>query len=191
MAGMLGRFDPELADLTRREEARQRATINLIASENFASPLTAGMEGSIWANKNVEGYPGKRFVAGCELADRVEVLAIDRAKQLFGAEHANVQAMSATIGNIAIMNALLSPGDTILSMELTHGGHLSHGAKFHYSGKVFKAVHYGVNRETETIDLDDVRALAQQHRPRMIICGCSSYPRVIDYAGFARSPHSR
>lgn len=184
-ADMLDAFDPEMAALTRAERKRQLTTINLIASENFASPYATCLEGSIWANKNGEGYPGKRFVAGCELADRVESIAIERAKALFGCEHANVQAMSATIGNVAIMNALLKPGGTILSMELTHGGHLSHGATFHYSGKAFRAIHYGVDRTTERIDMEQVRALAQQHQPQMVICGCSSYPRTIDYAAFA------
>ncbi len=185
VADTLERFDPELAELTSREEERQLSTINLIASENFASPWTLCMEGSIWANKNVEGYPGKRFVAGCELADQVENLAIERAKALFHAEHANVQPMSATVGNVAVMSALLKPGDTILSMELTHGGHLSHGAKFHASGKAYEVVHYGVSRETEQIDMAEVRKLAQERRPRMIVCGCSSYPRLIDFAAFA------
>ena len=184
-ADLLEPFDPEMAALTRQERERQLCTINLIASENFASPYATCLEGSIWANKNGEGYPGKRFVAGCELADRVEAIAIERAKMLFGCEHANVQPMSATIGNVAILNALLQPGDLILSMELTHGGHLSHGAKFHYSGKAFRAIHYGVERATERIDMEQVKSLAREHRPRMIICGCSSYPRTIDYAGFA------
>lgn len=182
---VFGQFDPEMAILSQKEEERQRSTINIIASENFASPLATFLEGGIWANKNSEGYPGKRYVAGCELADAVENLAIERLKELFQCEHANVQAMSATVGNVAIMNAVLQPGDTILSMELSHGGHLSHGASFHYSGKTFKAVHYGVNRETEQIDMDEVRKLALEHRPKMIICGTSSYPRLIDYAGFA------
>lgn len=183
-ADLLEPFDPEMAALTRQERERQLSTINLIASENFASPYAACLEGSIWANKNGEGYPGKRFVAGCELADRVEAIAIERAKALFGCEHANIQSMSATIGNVAILNALLKPGDVILSMELTHGGHLSHGAAFHYSGKAFKAVHYGVDRATERIDMEQVSSLAREHRPKMIICGCSSYPRTIDYAAF-------
>ena len=184
-ADLLEAFDPEMAALTRQERERQLSTINLIASENFASPYASCLEGSIWANKNGEGYPGKRFVAGCALADRVEAIAIERAMRLFGCEHANVQAMSATIGNVAILNALLKPGDLILSMELTHGGHLSHGAKFHYSGKAFRAMHYGVDRATERIDMAQVAALARAHRPKLIICGCSSYPRTIDYAAFA------
>lgn len=183
-ADLLDHFDPEMASLTRQERERQLSTINLIASENFASPYATCLEGSVWANKNGEGYPGKRFVAGCELADRVEALAIERAKALFGCEHANVQSMSATIGNVAIMNALLEPGDLILSMELSHGGHLSHGAKFHYSGKAFNAIHYGVERATERIDMDEVKSLAREFRPKMIICGCSSYPYTIDYVAF-------
>lgn len=181
---LLSKFDPELIDLTQKETERQRTTINLIASENCVSPLVACLEGSIWANKNSEGYPGRRYVAGCELADKVENLAIDRLKELFQCEHANVQSMSATVGNVAILNAVLKPGDTILSMELSHGGHLSHGAPFHYSGKMFNVVHYGVARETEKIDLGQVRKLAQQHQPKMIICGTSSYPRLIDFAAF-------
>jgi glycine hydroxymethyltransferase len=184
-ADLLEPFDPEMAALTRQERERQLSTINLIASENFASPYASCLEGSIWANKNGEGYPGKRFVAGCELADRVEAIAIERAKMLFGCEHANVQSMSATIGNVAILNALLQPGDLILSMQLTHGGHLSHGAKFHYSGRAFRAIHYGVERGTERIDMAQVKSLALEHRPKLIICGCSSYPRTIDYAAFA------
>lgn len=183
---VLGKFDPEMTMLAKQEEERQRSTINIIASENFASPLSTCLEGGIWANKNAEGYPGKRFVAGCELVDRVENLAIERLKELFQCEYANVQAMSATVGNVAIMNAVLKPGDTILSMELSHGGHLSHGASFHYSGKTFNAVHYGVNRETEQIDMDEVRRLAIEHKPKMIICGTSSYPRLIDYAAFSK-----
>ncbi|TWH45801.1 serine hydroxymethyltransferase [Sporomusa sp. KB1] len=182
---VLGKFDLEMTMLAKQEEERQRSTINIIASENFASPLSTCLEGGIWANKNAEGYPGKRFVAGCELVDRVENLAIERLKELFQCEYANVQAMSATVGNVAIMNAVLKPGDTILSMELSHGGHLSHGASFHYSGKTFNAIHYGVNRETEQIDMDEVRRLAIEHKPKMIICGTSSYPRLIDYAAFS------
>lgn len=182
---ILEKFDPEMAILAKQEEERQRSTINIIASENFASPLSTCLEGGIWANKNAEGYPGKRFVAGCELVDRVENLAIERLKELFHCEYANVQAMSATVGNVAIMNAVLKPGDTILSMELSHGGHLSHGASFHYSGKTFNAVHYGVNRDTEQIDMNEVKRLAVEHKPKMIICGTSSYPRLIDYAGFS------
>lgn len=182
-------FDPEMAELTLAEEERQKKTLSLIASENYASPLAAGLEGGIWADKNAEGYPHGRFVAGCELADRVEDLCRERMCQLFGAEHANVQAMSATIANVCVERALLKPGDTILSMGLDQGGHLSHGAKFHFSGKTYNAVFYGVNPETETIDMDEVERLAKEHRPQMIVCGCSSYPRAIDYKRFAEIAH--
>jgi len=181
---LIERFDPEIASLVREEEERQLRTLSLIASENYASPLAVGLEGSILANKNAEGYPGARFVAGCELVDQIEQLAVERAKKLFGAEHANVQSMSATIGNVAVLRALLKPGDTILSMELNQGGHLSHGARFHYSGKQYNAVFYGLNPETERIDMEQVAALAREHRPRLIICGASSYPRLIDYRAF-------
>ena len=178
-------FDPELAALIEMEDQRQRQTVNLIASENFASPIATALEGCIFSNKNAEGYPGRRYVAGCKYADAVEELAIKRVKELFGCEHANVQGMSATIANVALLHAVLSPGDTFLTMGLADGGHLSHGAKFHVSGKIYNAVHYGVDRETETIDLEKVAELAAIHRPKLIICGASSYPRTIDFAGFA------
>ena len=177
-------FDPELASLVENEEKRQLQTLCLIASENYVSPLAAGLEGSVYANKNAEGYPGRRFVAGCELADRVENLAIERIKNLFGCEHVNMQVMSATVGNVAILRALLKPGDTILSMELNQGGHLSHGAGFHLSGQDYKVFHYGLNPETEEIDMDQVKKLAVEHKPQLIICGASSYPRQIDYQRF-------
>lgn len=182
---MLERFDPVMAKLLQQEEDRQRNTLGLIASENYASPLATFLEGSVFTNKNTEGYPGRRFVGGCEFADEVENLAIERLKQLFGCEHANLQAANATIGNISILHGLLKQGDTILSMSLSHGGHLSHGAAFHVSGKMFNVVQYGVSQETERIDLEEVKQLAQQHNPKMIICGASSYPQLIDYAGFA------
>lgn len=184
------RFDPEMAELTLKEEERQMKTLCLIASENYASPLAAGLEGSIWTDKNAEGYPAGRFVAGCELADRVENLAKERIARLFGVDHVNVQAMSATVGNVAILRALLQPGDTILSMELDQGGHLSHGAKFHYSGKMYNVVYYGLNRETEMIDMEQVEYLANEHHPKLVICGASSYPRQIDYKRFGEIAHS-
>lgn len=177
-------FDSEMADLTLQEEDRQRETLCLIASENYASPLAAGLEGSIWTDKNAEGYPGARFVGGCELADRVENLAKERIAKLFGAEHVNVQSLSATVGNVAILRALLQQGDTILAMDLDQGGHLSHGAKFHYSGKIYNSVFYGLNKETEEIDMEQVEHLAKEHQPKVIICGASSYPRQIDYKRF-------
>ncbi len=184
------RFDPEMANLTLEEEERQRGSLCLIASENYVSPLAVGLEGSIWANKNAEGYPGRRFVAGCRLADTLENLAKDRIKKLFGCEHVNVQAMSATIANVAILRALLSPGDTVLSMELAQGGHLSHGARFHYSGKMHRFVFYGLNEKTEKIDMEQVTRLAREHRPKLIICGTSSYPRQVDYKRFGEIARS-
>lgn len=177
-------FDPEMAQLVIDEEQRQLDTLCLIASENYASPLALGLEGSVFANKNAEGYPTNRFVAGCELANKVENIAIERIRELFGCEHVNIQSMSATISNVAILRALLKPGDTILSMELNQGGHLSHGAPFHYSGKMYNVVQYGLNKDTEEIDMEQVERLAKEHKPQMIICGTSSYPRLVDYKRF-------
>ncbi len=187
---LVAQFDPEMARLVAAEERRQRDTVNLIASENYASPLALALEGSIFANKNAEGYPGKRFVAGCEHADAVERLAVARLKDLFGCEHANVQAMSATIANVALLGTVLEPGDRLLGMRLADGGHLSHGAEFHLSGKTFKAVHYGVDRQTERIDMDRVADSAKRHRPKLIVCGGSAYPRAIDYAAFGEIARS-
>ncbi len=187
---LVAQFDPEMARLVAAEERRQRDTVNLIASENYASPLALALEGSIFANKNAEGYPGKRFVAGCEHADAVEQLAVARLKDLFGCEHANVQAMSATIANVALLGTVLEPGDRLLGMRLADGGHLSHGAEFHLSGKTFKAVHYGVDRQTERIDMDRVADSAKRHRPKLIVCGGSAYPRAIDYAAFGEIARS-
>lgn len=181
---LLDIFDPEMASLLHREEKRQFETIGLIASENVASPLSTCMEGSVFTNKNMEGYPGKRFVGGCELADQAELLALERVKKVFGAEHANIQSGNATIANCAVLTGLLERGDTFLGLTLDNGGHLSHGAKFHYSGREFNALHYGVNRETERIDMDQVRQMALEHHPKLIVTGASSYPRMIDYAGF-------
>ena len=181
---LIKKFDPEIANLTIEEEARQLETLCLSASENYASPVTIGMEGTVWANKNAEGYPGRRFAGGCELADKIEKIAIERCKELFGCEYVNIQSMSSTLSNVAVLRALLKPGDTILSMELNQGGHLSHGAKFHYSGKMYNVVQYGLNPETETIDMDQVEKLAKEHKPQVIICGTSSYPRTVDYKRF-------
>lgn len=181
---LIKKFDPEIAKMTVDEEQRQLDTLCLIASENYSSPLTVGMEGTVWANKNAEGYPGRRFAGGCEIADQVERLAVERCKELFGCEHANVQSMSSTLSNVAVLRALLKPGDTILSMELNQGGHLSHGAGFHYSGKTYHVVQYGLNPETEVIDMDQVERLAKEHKPQLIICGTSSYPRKVDYKRF-------
>lgn len=181
---LLDRFDPEMASLLHQEERRQYETIGLIASENVVSPLASCLEGSVFTNKNTEGYPGKRFVGGCQLADQAELLALERVKRVFGAEHANIQSGNATIANMAVLYGLLEPGDTFLGMTLDNGGHLSHGAKFHFSGREFHAFHYGVNRETERIDIDQVRQIAREHRPKLIVTGASSYPRTIDYAAF-------
>lgn len=177
-------FDPEISDLIDAEENRQRRTISLIPSENFASPMPAELEGCVFSNKNAEGYPGNRFVAGCEFADQIENIAIARIKEMFGCEHANVQGMSATVANVALLQAFLKPGDTILAMGLEHGGHLSHGASFHISGKLYNVVNYGVRRDNETIDMEEVESLAKAHNPAMIICGASSYPRLIDFRAF-------
>lgn len=183
---LLDIFDEEMSKLLHSEEKRQFETIGLIASENVASPLSTCLEGSVFTNKNTEGYPGKRFVGGCENADAAEQLAIKRAKELFGAEHANIQSGNATIANMAVLTALLKPGETVLGMNLSDGGHLSHGASFHYSGKNFKGIHYGVSEDTEMIDLNEVRRLALEHKPKVIVCGASSYPRRIDYEGFRK-----
>lgn len=182
----LKEFDPEIADLLRKEEIKQRKTIGLIASENVASPLSMCLEGSIFTNKNTEGYPGKRYVGGTENEDKVELIAIDRLKKLFGCGHANLQSGNATIANSAVFMGLLQPGDTVLSMSLNDGGHLSHGAKFHFSGKFYNIIQYGVRPEDEYIDMKMVRKLATEHKPKMIVCGASAYPRLIDYAEFRR-----
>lgn len=177
-------FDPEIAELLQKEEVKQRKSIGLIASENVASPMSVCLEGSIFTNKNTEGYPGKRYVGGTENQDKIELLAIERLKTLFGCGHANLQSGNATIANSAVFMALVNPGDTVLSMGLNDGGHLSHGAKFHFSGKFYNVIQYGVSKEDEYIDMKQVRQLALEHRPKMIVCGASAYPRLIDYKAF-------
>ena len=177
-------FDPEMAELLRQEEIKQRKTIGLIASENIASPLSTCLEGSIFTNKNTEGYPGKRYVGGTAIEDQIERMAIERLKQVFGCEHANLQSGNATIANSAVFMGLINPGDVVLSMSLNDGGHLSHGAKFHFSGKFYNIKTYGVDKESECIDLSQVRQKALKYQPKMIICGGSAYPRQIDYKGF-------
>jgi glycine hydroxymethyltransferase len=177
-------LDPELNDLLRAELRRQQETLELIASENFASRAVLEATGSVLTNKYAEGQPGARYYGGCEVVDAVEQLAIDRCKELFGAEHANVQPHSGSSANLAALFALLEPGDTFLAMELSHGGHLTHGLGLNLSGRIYNAVPYHVRRDTETIDYDEVRALALKHRPKLIICGYSSYPRTIDFAAF-------
>lgn len=177
--------DPEIARVIEEEEERQQSHLELIASENIASPAVMAAQGSILTNKYAEGYPKKRYYGGCEYVDRAEQLAIDRALALFGAESANVQPHSGSQANMAAYFALLEPGDTVLGMNLAHGGHLTHGAKVSFSGRLFNFVHYGVDRETETIDYDQVEQLARDHHPKMIVAGASAYPRFIDFAALA------
>lgn len=180
----LARVDPEVYQAIQKELERQRFSIELIASENFCSRAVLEAQGSVLTNKYAEGYPKKRYYGGCQWVDVVEELARERLKKLFGAEHANVQPHSGTQANMAVYFAVLQPGDTILSMSLAHGGHLSHGHPVSVSGKLYKAVYYGVSRETEQIDYDAVRRLALEHRPKLIVCGASAYPRVIDFRRF-------
>ena len=176
--------DARVADLLLAELDRQRSHIQLIASENFTSPSVLAALGSTLSNKYAEGYPGRRYYGGCAVVDDVESIAIERAKELFGADHANVQPHSGANANLAVYGAFLKPGDTLLAMSLPHGGHLTHGAKVSFSGKWFNAVHYGVSQTTEDIDYDQVRDLAREHYPKMIIAGGSAIPRLIDFAAF-------
>jgi glycine hydroxymethyltransferase len=182
----LADVDPEIADLLGRELERQRHQIELIASENFTWPCVLEAVGSVPTNKYAEGYPGKRYYGGCEVVDEIEQLAIDRAKSLFGAEHANVQPHAGAQANMAAYFALLRPGDTILALRLDHGGHLTHGLKVNFSGRLYSFVHYGVSRETNVVDYDEVLGLAREHRPKLIVCGGSAYPRTVDTAEFRR-----
>lgn len=182
----LARIDPEVYRAIQNELERQRFSIELIASENFCSRAVLEAQGSVLTNKYAEGYPKKRYYGGCQWVDVVEELARERLKKLFNAEHANVQPHSGTQANMAVYFAVLQPGETILSMSLAHGGHLSHGHPVSVSGKLYKAVYYGVSRETEQIDYDEVRQLALQHRPKLIVCGASAYPRIIDFQRFRR-----
>ena len=181
----LREVDPEIAEIIRLESERQAKSIELIPSENFVSEAVLEAMGSVLTNKYAEGYPGKRYYGGCEYVDRAEQLAIDRAKQLFGAEHANVQAHSGSQANTSVYMSVLQPGDVVLGMNLAHGGHLTHGHPLNFSGRMYKFVAYGVKRDTETIDYDEVARLAEEHKPKMIVAGASAYSRVID---FARSP---
>jgi glycine hydroxymethyltransferase len=173
--------DPAIAEAMELELARQRDHLELIASENFVSEAVMAALGSHLTNKYAEGYPGKRYYGGCQCVDIVENLARDRAKELFGAEHANVQPHSGAQANLAVYYALLSPGDTVLGMNLSHGGHLTHGSPVNMSGKYFNFVPYGVSKETEQIDYNEVERLAQEHKPKMIVAGASAYPRAIDF----------
>ncbi|MFI7110994.1 serine hydroxymethyltransferase [Nonomuraea sp. NPDC050227] len=182
--GRLRRQDPELAQVLLDELERERAGIQLIAGENFTSPAVMAALGSTLTNKYAEGYPGRRYYGGCEVVDRAERLAVERARRLFGAEHANVQPHSGASANLAAYAALLQPGDTMLAMALPHGGHLTHGSKANFSGRWFDVASYGVRRDTELIDYDEVRDLALRRRPKVIVCGATAYPRLIDFSVF-------
>ncbi len=181
---VLSTFDPQVAEAIRHETERQEYNLEMIASENFVSEAVLEAQGSIMTNKYAEGYPGKRYYGGCEHVDVVEQLAIDRAKELFGAEHANVQPHSGSQANMAVYFAACRPGDTILGMNLSHGGHLTHGSPVNFSGRFYTVVPYGVSPETETIDYAEVERLAVEHRPKLIVVGASAYPRTLDFPAF-------
>ena len=180
----LSDFDPEIAQAINGEIERENFTLEMIASENFVSPQILEAQGSVMTNKYAEGYPNKRYYGGCKYVDIAEQLAIDRAKQIFGADHANVQPHSGSQANMAVYHAVLQPGDTILGMNLSHGGHLTHGSPVNFSGYSYKVFQYGVHKDTELIDYDEVERLAKEHRPKMIVVGASAYPRVIDAQRF-------
>ncbi len=182
---LLAESDPEVYAAIANEERRQRVNLELIASENYASRAVREASGSVLTNKYAEGYPGKRYYGGCEFVDVAEELAIARAKALFGAEHVNVQPHAGAQANMAVFMAVLQPGDGILGLSLAHGGHLTHGTKVSFSGKLYRAFAYGVRKDTELIDYDELRALAREHRPKMIIAGASAYPRTMEYAPIA------
>ena len=180
----LSEVDPEISRLIREETLRQEEGLELIASENFVSPAVLEAMGSVLTNKYAEGYPGKRYYGGCEVVDVAESLAIDRAKQLFGAEHVNVQAHSGSQANMAAYMSVMEVGDTLLSLDLNSGGHLTHGMSLNFSGKLYKVVHYGLDPKSETIDFAQVQTLAQEHKPKVIVVGASAYPRTLDFAKF-------
>ncbi len=181
---ILETFDPEVARAIRLETERQEHNLELIASENFVSEAVMEAQGSVLTNKYAEGYPGKRYYGGCHYVDIAENLAIERAKELFGAEHANVQPHAGSQANMAVYFSVLQPGDTILGMNLSHGGHLTHGSPVNFSGRFFKVVPYGVHAETHRIDYDEVERLAVEHKPKLIVVGASAYPRIIDFPAF-------
>ncbi len=181
---LLKNQDPELYQFMTHEKERQEYGLEMIASENYTSLAVMEAQGSVLTNKYAEGYPGKRYYGGCEHVDQVEQLAIDRAKKLFGAEHANVQPHSGSQANMAVYLAAATAGDTILGMDLSHGGHLTHGSPVNFSGILFKAVHYGLDPKTELLDYDKIRDTAKQHKPKLLIAGYSAYPRVLDFAAF-------
>jgi glycine hydroxymethyltransferase len=182
----LDKVDPQIAELLRTEAVREATGLELIPSENLVSEAVLEAMGSIFTNKYAEGYPGKRYYGGCEVADEVEQLAIDRAKQLFGADHANVQAHSGTSANVAVYMSALKPGDTVLGMALAHGGHLTHGHPLNFSGRMYKFVEYHVRQDTERIDYDEIEKLAQEHKPKMIVAGASAYSRIIEFERIAK-----
>ena len=186
MFDKLDKFDPEITAAIRQETERQEYSLEFIASENFVSEEVLAAQGSVLTNKYAEGYPGKRYYGGCEFVDVAEQLAIDRAKQLFGAEHVNVQAHSGSQANMAVYFAACQPGDTVLGMNLAHGGHLTHGSPVNFSGKLFNIVPYGIRRDTGMIDYDEVETLAKQHQPKLIVVGASAYPRTLDFEAFRR-----
>ena len=186
MFDKLAQFDPEITAAIRQETERQEYSLEFIASENFVSEEVLAAQGSVLTNKYAEGYPGKRYYGGCEFVDVAEQLAIDRAKQLFGAEHVNVQAHSGSQANMAVYFAACQPGDTVLGMNLAHGGHLTHGSPVNFSGKLFNIVPYGIRRDTGRIDYDEVESLAKQHQPKLIVVGASAYPRTLDFEAFRR-----
>ncbi len=186
MSEMLAQFDPEIAATIRHETERQEYSLEFIASENFVSERVLEVQGSVLTNKYAEGYPSKRYYGGCEFVDVAEQLAIDRAKELFGAEHVNVQPHSGSQANMAVYFATCEPGDTILGMNLAHGGHLTHGSPVNFSGKLFNVVSYGVKQETGTIDYAEVERLAVEHKPKLIVVGASAYSRTIDFEAFRR-----
>ncbi|HYO73336.1 MAG TPA: serine hydroxymethyltransferase, partial [Archangium sp.] len=180
----LAEIDPEIARVIHEETRRQEEGLELIASENFVSPAVMEAMGSVLTNKYAEGYPGKRYYGGCEVVDVAENLAISRAKELFGADYVNVQPHSGSQANMGAYMALMKPGDTLLSLDLNSGGHLTHGAAFNFSGKLYKIVHYGLTRDTETLDYAQAAALAKEHKPKVVVVGASAYPRTIDFAKF-------
>jgi len=183
---VLETFDPAIASAIRKETERQEYNLELIASENFVSPAVLEAMGSVLTNKYAEGYPGKRYYGGCHFVDEAENLAIERAKELFGADHANVQPHSGSQANMAVYFSVLKPGDTVLGMNLAHGGHLTHGSPVNFSGKLFNIVPYGVTKEDQTIDYEEAERLAVEHKPKMIVVGASAYPRIIDFEAFRR-----
>src|SRR5690348_14956118 len=187
MARPLAEVDPEVFDAIQKELDRQNSRLELIASENFTSQAILEATGSIFTNKYAEGYPGKRYYGGCEYADKVEQLAIDRAKELFGAEHANVQAHSGTSANVAVYMATLQKDDVVLGMNLSHGGHLTHGHPLNFSGRMYKFVAYGVRKEDERIDYEEIERLAKEHKPKMIVAGASAYSRIIDFERISKA----